>query len=34
LSSKEEAQSKLDNFMEDISESFNYLKRAIADLSN
>ena len=34
LSDKEEAQSKLDNFMEDISESFNYLKRAIADLSN
>ncbi len=34
LNNKEEAQSKLDNFMEDISESFNYLKRAIADLSN
>lgn len=34
LNDKEEAQSKLDNFMEDISESFNYLKRAIADLSN
>jgi len=34
LNEKEEAQSVLDNFMEDISESFNYLKRAIADLSN
>ncbi|MFT4533487.1 MAG: hypothetical protein ACJA1A_003197 [Saprospiraceae bacterium] len=34
LSNREKAQSKLDNFVEDISESFNYLKRAIADLSN
>jgi len=34
LDNKEEAQSRLDSFMEDISESFNYLKRAIADLSN
>jgi hypothetical protein len=34
LSEREQAQSKLDNFVEDISESFNYLKRAIADLSN
>lgn len=34
LDNKEKAQSKLDNFMEDISESFNYLKRVIADLSN
>lgn len=34
LDDKEDAQSKLDNFMEDISESFNYLKNAIANLSN
>lgn len=34
LSSKEVVQTKLDNFVEDISESFDYLKRAIADLSN
>jgi hypothetical protein len=34
LSNREQAQTKLDNFVEDISESFNYLKRAIADLSN
>lgn len=34
LSNKETAQSNLDNFMEDISESFNYLKRAIGNLSN
>ena len=34
LSGREQAQTKLDNFVEDISESFNYLKRAIADLSN
>ena len=33
LSSKEHTHSKLDNFVEDISESFNYLKRAIAELS-
>jgi hypothetical protein len=34
LSKQEESQSRLDNFVEDISESFNYLKRAIADLSS
>ena len=34
LNNREQAQTKLDNFVEDISESFNYLKRAIADLSN
>ncbi|MDF1698429.1 MAG: hypothetical protein P1U56_21440 [Saprospiraceae bacterium] len=34
LNKKENAQSKLDSFVEDISESFSYLKRAIADLSN
>ena len=34
LDSKEQTHSKLDNFVEDISESFNYLKRAIAELSN
>ena len=34
LSEREQAQTKLDNFVEDISESFNYLKRAISDLSN
>ena len=34
LDGKEQAQSKLDSFVEDISESFDYLKRAIADLSN
>ena len=34
LSNREAAQSKLDSFVEDISESFNYLKRAISDLSN
>jgi dsDNA-binding SOS-regulon protein len=34
LNSKEHEHSKLDNFVEDISESFNYLKRAIAELSN
>ena len=33
LSNKEETHSKLDNFVEDISESFNYLKRAISELS-
>ena len=33
LNEKEEAQSKLDNFMDDISESFDFLKRAIAELS-
>ncbi len=33
LSKREEDQSKLDNFVEDISESFNYLKRAIENLS-
>ncbi|MBT8232191.1 MAG: hypothetical protein KJN84_06165, partial [Bacteroidia bacterium] len=31
---KENAQSKLDSFVEDISESFSFLKKAIADLSN
>jgi len=34
LSNRENAQSKLDNFVEDISESFTYLKRAIANLSH
>lgn len=34
LSQKEQTHTKLDNFVEDISESFNYLKRAIAELSN
>jgi Mg2+ and Co2+ transporter CorA len=34
LAARETAQGKLDNFMEDISESFSYLKRAISDLSN
>jgi hypothetical protein len=34
LSKQEESQSRLDNFVEDITESFNYLKRAIADLSS
>jgi Mg2+ and Co2+ transporter CorA len=34
LAERETAQGKLDNFMEDISESFSYLKRAISDLSN
>jgi len=34
LSKREESQTRIDNFMEDISESFNYLKRAIANLSN
>lgn len=33
LGSKEQVNTKLDNFVEDISESFNYLKRAIAELS-
>ena len=33
LSGKEQNQSKIDNFVEDISESFNYLKRAITELS-
>ncbi len=34
LNNREQAQTKLDNFVEDITESFNYLKRAIADLAN
>lgn len=34
LSKEETAQSKLDNFVDDVSESFNYLKRAIGNLSN
>ncbi|MCB0707057.1 MAG: hypothetical protein KDC34_17195 [Saprospiraceae bacterium] len=34
LAERETAQGKLDNFIEDISESFSYLKRAISDLSN
>ncbi|NNF21448.1 MAG: hypothetical protein HKN67_05870 [Saprospiraceae bacterium] len=34
LAKKEEAQTKLENFFEDLSESFNYLKKAISDLSN
>jgi len=34
LSKEETDHSKLDNFMEDISESFKYFKRAISDLSN
>ena len=34
LATKEENQSKLDNFFEDISESYEYLKKAISDLSN
>jgi hypothetical protein len=34
LGAQENAKTKLDNFMEDIGESFNYLKRAISDLSN
>ena len=34
LSSRENDQSRLDNFVEDMTESFNYLKRAIANLSN
>ncbi|PSR12667.1 MAG: hypothetical protein DA408_05640 [Bacteroidetes bacterium] len=34
LSEQEQDQSKLDNFMGDIKESFDYLKKAIADLSN
>jgi len=33
LSKRENDQSRIDNFVEDITESFNYLKRAIADLS-
>ena len=33
LADKEKEESKLDNFMEDISESFNFLKKAITDLS-
>lgn len=33
LSQKEHTHSKIDNFMEDISESFNFLKRAVSDLS-
>lgn len=34
LDRRETAQTKLDHFVEDISESFNYLKRAISNLSN
>ncbi len=34
LAKEEGDQSKLDHFVEDLSESFNYLKKAIADLSN
>lgn len=34
LSDKEQTHSKLDNFVEDMTESFKYLKRAIAELSN
>jgi hypothetical protein len=34
LSKREEQSSRLEHFAEDITESFNYLKRAIADLSN
>ena len=34
LSDRENAQSKIDSFVEDITESFNYLKRAISDLSD
>ncbi|MBR9920653.1 MAG: hypothetical protein GYB31_07415 [Bacteroidetes bacterium] len=34
LGEREKAQTKLDNFVEDVGESFNYLKRAISDLSN
>jgi hypothetical protein len=34
LSDREDSQSKIDSFVEDITESFNYLKRAISDLSD
>lgn len=34
LKNQEVAQTKLNNFKEDISESYNYLKRAITDLAN
>lgn len=34
LDRRETAQTKLDHFVEDISESFSYLKRAISNLSN
>ncbi len=33
LNNQETAQTKLDNFVQDISESYSYLKRAISDLS-
>ena len=34
LSEHESDQSKINNFVEDISQSFKFLKRAISDLSN
>lgn len=34
LSERETAQTRLDNFVEDLSSSFSYLKRAIADLTD
>jgi len=34
LNDQETAQTKLDHFVEDISESYNYLKRAISDLAS
>lgn len=34
LGAQETAETKLDHFVEDIGESFNYLKRAISNLSN
>lgn len=34
LGEREIAQTKLDNFVEDISESYKFLRRAISDLSN